>query len=80
MKYPTYLIELGGHTDSVGNSESNQVLSEKRANSVEQFLIEKGLAASKIISKGYGEQMPVESNDTIGGRTVNRRVEFKLYQ
>ena len=80
LKYPTYLIELGGHTDSVGNSESNQVLSEKRANSVEQFLIEKGLAASKIISKGYGEQMPVESNDTIGGRTVNRRVEFKLYQ
>jgi outer membrane protein OmpA-like peptidoglycan-associated protein len=45
-----------------------------------QFLIEKGLDASRIISKGYGEQMPVESNDTERGRSVNRRVEFKLYQ
>lgn len=80
LKYPTYLIEIGGHTDSVGKSESNQVLSEKRANSVVQFLIEKGLDASRIVSKGYGEQMPVESNDTAGGRSVNRRVEFKLYQ
>ena len=80
MKYPAYLIEIGGHTDFVGNSESNQVLSEKRANSVVQFLVEKGLDASRIISKGYGEQMPVESNDTERGRSVNRRVEFKLYQ
>lgn len=80
MKYPTYLIEIGGHTDSVGSSESNQVLSEKRANSVVQFLIDKGLETSRITSKGYGEEVPVESNDTAAGRSVNRRVEFKLYQ
>ena len=80
MKYPTYHIEIGGHTDSVGSSESNQVLSEKRANSVVQFLIDKGLETSRITSKGYGEEVPVESNDTAAGRSVNRRVEFKLYQ
>ncbi len=82
-KNPNYLIEISGHTDSVGSTEYNQGLSERRANSVAQFLIDKGLDASRITSrKGYGEEIPVESNDTAKGRSANRRgrVEFKLYQ
>ena len=82
-KNPNYLIEISGHMDSVGSTEYNQGLSERRANSVAQFLIDKGLDALRITSrKGYGEEIPVESNETAKGRSANRRgrVEFKLHQ
>lgn len=68
-------FEIDGHTDSDGSDEYNQVLSEKRANSVKNFLVSQGVTA-EIITKGYGESKPVASNDTAEGKQKNRRVEI----
>lgn len=69
------LIE--GHTDNVGNAESNQALSERRAAAVRNFLIDTyGIDASRLTSKGFGANNPVASNDTPEGRQQNRRVEL----
>ena len=68
-------FEIDGHTDSDGSDEYNQVLSEKRANSVKNFLVSQGVTA-EIRTKGYGESKPVASNDTAEGRQKNRRVEI----
>ncbi len=71
-------IEIAGHTDNVGSSEYNLELSQKRADAVQQWLVEKGIEKEKIVSKGYGESKPVTSNNTEMGRQLNRRVEFKI--
>ena len=68
-------FEIDGHTDSDGSDEHNQVLSEKRANSVKNFLVSQGVTA-EITTKGYGESKPVASNDTAEGKQKNRRVEI----
>lgn len=68
-------FEIDGYTDSDGSDEHNQVLSEKRANSVKNFLVSQGVTA-EIRTKGYGESKPVASNDTAEGRQKNRRVEI----
>ena len=68
-------FEIDGHTDSDGSDEYNQVLSEKRANSVKNFLVSQGVTA-EITTKGYGESKPVASNDTAEGKQKNRRVEI----
>ena len=68
-------FEIDGHTDSDGSEEYNQVLSEKRANSVKNFLVSQGVTA-EITTKGYGESKPVASNDTAEGKQKNRRVEI----
>lgn len=68
-------FEIDGHTDSDGSDEYNQVLSEKRANSVKNFLASQGVTA-EITTKGYGESKPVASNDTAEGKQKNRRVEI----
>ena len=68
-------FEIDGYTDSDGSDEHNQVLSEKRANSVKNFLVSQGVNA-EITTKGYGESKPVASNDTAEGRQKNRRVEI----
>lgn len=73
---PTYLIEVQGHTDNVGEDAYNLNLSNERASSVREYLISKGVSQSKITSKGYGEAKPVASNNTKAGKTQNRRVEF----
>lgn len=73
---PTYLIEIQGHTDNVGDDAYNLNLSNERSASVREYLIKKGVSESKITSKGYGESKPVASNDTKAGKTMNRRVEF----
>jgi outer membrane protein OmpA-like peptidoglycan-associated protein len=65
-----------GFTDSVGTEESNMILSENRANSVRDFLVKQGIAASSISSSGFGEGQPVATNDTAAGRQQNRRVEL----
>jgi len=75
QKNPTIQIEIGGHTDGQGNSASNLMLSEARAKTVHDALIIKGVAASQLTWKGYGEQKPIASNDTESGRQQNRRVE-----
>ena len=67
---------MEGHTDSVGGDEFNQQLSEKRADSVRDFLIQQGVSGSSISAKGFGKTQPVASNDTAEGRQKNRRVEL----
>jgi outer membrane protein OmpA-like peptidoglycan-associated protein len=73
---PTMKIELRGHTDNVGNDETNLTLSENRAKSVMTYLTEQGIMADRLTSKGFGETQPVTTNETVEGRQQNRRVEF----
>jgi outer membrane protein OmpA-like peptidoglycan-associated protein len=77
-QYPDSLIDVYGHTDSTGSDAFNQTLSENRARTVANYLITQGVAASRIRSQGFGETMPVASNDTTDGRSRNRRVEIKI--
>lgn len=81
--YPGMVIELSAHTDSKGSNAYNQKLSDARANSVVKYLISKGIDASRLVPKGYGETMPMEPNsingkDNPAGREKNRRTEFKV--
>ena len=73
---PTYLIEIQGHTDNVGNAASNLSLSDKRAAAVRDYLIGKGVTEKRMTSKGFGDTLPVTSNKTAAGKAKNRRVEF----
>jgi outer membrane protein OmpA-like peptidoglycan-associated protein len=75
---PTIKVELSAHTDSKGSDEYNMKLSQKRAESVVNYLIGKGISADRLIAKGYGETQPIDTNDTEEGRQNNRRVEFKI--
>lgn len=75
---PSVKIEIGGHTDRIGTASYNNQLSEKRAESVYQYLVEKGISASRLQFKGYGFEMPVSSNETKEGRANNRRTEFRI--
>jgi OmpA-OmpF porin, OOP family len=75
---PEYNLEINGHTDDVGKDEMNLELSQKRADAVKTYLTEKGIEASRMTAKGYGETMPVADNKTSDGRALNRRVEFKV--
>ena len=69
-------IRLEGHTDSVGPAAYNKELSQRRADSVKSYLVNKGFSADNITTIGYGEEQPVASNDTAEGRAQNRRVEL----
>ncbi len=69
-------LEVEGHTDSTGSDELNQKLSEQRANTVREYLIEQGLDAGTLTARGFGETSPVASNDNAAGRQKNRRVEL----
>jgi len=71
-------IELAGHTDNVGNEESNMNLSQQRANAVKKYLISKGVNGKRILAKGYGETSPVANNSTPEGRQNNRRTEVRI--
>lgn len=75
---PEVRIRITGHTDNVGSDEANQILSEGRANSVRQNMIERGIDASRIEAEGKGESEPIATNDTEEGRAQNRRVEFVI--
>ena len=77
-KYDKTVIEVAGHTDSVGEADYNQGLSERRAGAVTQYLTSKGVKQERTISIGGGENHPVASNDTDSGRAQNRRVELTL--
>jgi len=70
-------IAVEGHTDSVGTDAYNQSLSERRAQSVRQYLVDKGLSPSMVVATGAGETSPVAGNDTAEGRSQNRRVVIK---
>ena len=75
---PTVSIELSGHTDNIGSGADNMKLSDDRAKSVVEYLTGKGISASRLTAKGYGETKPVAANDTEEGRAMNRRVEFVI--
>jgi outer membrane protein OmpA-like peptidoglycan-associated protein len=75
---PTVKIEISGHTDDVGNVLSNQTLSENRAKSVYQYLVNNKIDASRLVYKGYGKTQPIAPNTTDDNRQKNRRTEFKI--
>jgi outer membrane protein OmpA-like peptidoglycan-associated protein len=77
---PTVKIELGSHTDSKGSDDYNMRLSDSRSKSVVDYLISKGIAAGRLVAKGYGETKPMDTNDTDAGRQNNRRSEFKILE
>ncbi len=74
----TVKIEIAAHTDNVGSDNYNLKLSNKRAESVVNYLIEKNISGSRLIDKGYGEKAPIAPNDTEENRALNRRVELKV--
>lgn len=78
IENPTYIIEVQGHTDNVGNYQYNLSLSEKRAQAVREYLVKKGVQANRITAHGYGPDRPIASNETNTGRSQNRRVEFNI--
>jgi outer membrane protein OmpA-like peptidoglycan-associated protein len=76
LAHPGLSLQIEGHTDSVGGDDFNQQLSERRADSVRDFLAEQGVPGSSITAHGFGKMQPVASNDTPEGRQRNRRVEL----
>jgi len=76
LAHPGLSLQIEGHTDSVGGDDFNQQLSERRADSVRDFLAEQGVAGSSITARGFGKTQPVATNDTTEGRQRNRRVEL----
>ncbi|MBD3285285.1 OmpA family protein [candidate division WOR-3 bacterium] len=77
-KRPNMIVEIQGHTDSVGDAKHNRELSRKRAEAVRDFLVKRGISESRLVVKGYGELSPIGDNRTILGRDMNRRVELKV--
>lgn len=75
QKYPGSSIESRGHTDSVGSDDYNMALSNRRAESVKRYLVSQGLEENRIKTVGFGETVPIQSNDTEEGRAINRRAE-----
>jgi len=76
LSYPGLNIEVGGYTDNVGGDAMNQTLSENRAGSVRDYLVQQGVSTNAVSSRGYGNSLPVASNDNSAGRQQNRRVEL----
>jgi outer membrane protein OmpA-like peptidoglycan-associated protein len=76
LAYPGLNIEVGGYTDNVGGDQMNRTLSENRAGSVRDYLVQQGVATNSVSAKGYGNTLPVASNDNSAGRQQNRRVEL----
>lgn len=75
---PDIIVEISSHTDSIDTEEYNLELSQKRAESVKNYLINKGIDPERLIAKGYGESQPIADNGTEKGRALNRRTEFKV--
>lgn len=77
-KYPDYKLSIDGHTDNTGTAEVNRKLSENRAKACYDYLLSKGIPASRMAYQGFGPAKPIADNSTYSGRTLNRRVEFNL--
>ncbi len=77
---PALRVEIGGHTDAQGSDAFNLTLSDRRAQAVKDYLVARGIDASRLESKGYGEAQPVDTNETGDGRELNRRVEMKMLE
>ena len=79
QEYKDYDVRLGGHTDAIGSDGYNLQLSQARINSVRNYFISKGVSSSRFDARGFGEQRPAATNQTVEGRAENRRVEIQLY-
>ena len=77
---PSMIIEVGGHTDNVGDDATNMKLSHDRAKAVREYLVNAGIGANRVQAKGYGESNPIATNDTDDGRRSNRRTEFIILE
>jgi len=77
-EYPEAKFEIQGHTDSVGSERTNELLSDRRANAVMDYLVANGIDQDRLTAKGYGEANPIATNKTAAGRKNNRRVEVIL--
>jgi OmpA-OmpF porin, OOP family len=77
-EYPAANFSIEGHTDSDGADAANQTLSDNRAAAVKNYLIDNGIASSRLTSRGFGESSPIDTNATKAGKANNRRVEVKL--
>jgi outer membrane protein OmpA-like peptidoglycan-associated protein/predicted small secreted protein len=78
IRYPNSLVDVMGHTDSTGSDTYNLDLSRRRAESVANFLVSRGVARARLETIGYGEQYPIADNTTEAGRAQNRRVEIRI--
>lgn len=76
--YPNFKVEIGGHTDNVGDDAGNQRLSKARADAVFEYLLAHGVRADRMLTVGYGETRPIDTNMTDAGKLANRRVEFMI--
>ena len=79
-KHPERNVLIEGHTDSIGSDQFNLVLSQRRADAVKDVLLTKGVSPDRMLTKGYGKQFPVASNETDSGRQLNRRVEVVILE
>lgn len=78
LQNPNMRVEIQGHTDNIGSEASNQLISEKRAMAVKNYLVARGVTANRLTTVGYGESRPIADNKTADGRSANRRIEFKI--
>ncbi|UKT62407.1 OmpA family protein [Pedobacter mucosus] len=78
VKENNYALSLSGHTDSIGRYKYNWVLSDKRANSIKEYLVSKGVKADRIVTTPFGSTVPIATNKTAAGRQKNRRVEIAI--
>ncbi|MFH1196403.1 MAG: OmpA family protein [bacterium] len=78
LQNPTMTVEIQGHTDNIGSEQYNQRLSEKRAEAVRNYLVARGIAANRLRTVGFGEKRPLADNNSPEGRSMNRRIEFKV--
>ncbi len=79
QEFEKTIIVSAGHTDSQGSDNSNQLLSERRANAVAEYLLQKGVVEARVETIGFGEKQPVADNGNSAGRALNRRVEISLF-
>ncbi len=77
-EYEKTVVEVAGHTDSTGSDQYNQALSERRAQTVSNYLANRGILATRLLTVGAGESRPIATNDTPEGRSLNRRVEITI--
>ncbi|MCO4292985.1 OmpA family protein [Solitalea sp. MAHUQ-68] len=77
-KYPDTYVQIQGHTDNTGKDDYNMTLSQKRAEAVMNYAVSIGVQANRLMSQGMGETTPIADNNTVDGRTQNRRVEFYI--
>ncbi|MCK4750481.1 MAG: OmpA family protein, partial [Bacteroidales bacterium] len=75
-RYPSIRLEIAAHTDNMGSFEYNMNLSQRRTQSMVDYLVTKGIEPFRLVGKGYGESRPIAPNNTEKGRMINRRVEF----